>query len=236
MNGYESKMEKKSIKELSLPRRPPKNPIPSLSEGGDCGACVLAGILNISIQEAYDLHCSGDYYGGTPIPKVSSFNFRSMTRTLESLTDDIGFRDTDTPLEHCVVDIPMWTIAQHHEVCGMSFGVSGAMQYSPWCNMVRSMIIGGYYGICQVFDGGHKVLNNLYGTTNHWIMIAGWRYVYIKHTNHEVEGTATGHYEQEILIGNSSNANPQEEWLPADDFLKNWGGFGVLWAKPLDKK
>lgn len=221
------------VKEVSLPRRPPKNPIPSLNDGGDCGACVLAGILNIPIEKAYDLHCSGEYYGGKPIPTVSSFNFHSMSKTLESLTDDLGFHDEGRNLlEHCVTDIPMWMIDQHHEMCGLSFGVSGAMQYSPWCNNVRAMLTGGYYGICQVYDGGHKELTNLYGSTNHWIMIAGWRYVYVKHTDHSSEGNATGHYEQEVLIGNSSNANPQEQWLPADKFLKNWGGFGVLWAKP----
>jgi len=225
----------KIVKEISLSRRPPKNPIPSLNDGGDCGACVLAGILNISIEKAYDLHRSGEYYGGKPIPKVSCFNFHSMIRTLESLTNDLGHKDeSETFLEHCVTDIPLWTIDQLHEISGVSFGVSGAMQYSPWCNMVRAMLAGGYYGICQVYDGGHKVLNNSYGITNHWIMIAGWRYVYVKHTDHKVEGNALGHYEQEILIGNSSNAHPQEQWLPADDFLKFWGGFGVLWAKPTN--
>lgn len=217
------------IKEVSLPHRPPKNPVPSLNMGGDCGACVIAGILNISIQEAYELHCSGEYSGGNPIPKISSFNFHSMIRTLECLTDDLGIKPNPI-LEHCVTDIPMWLVNQHHEISGVSFGVSGAMQYTPWCNMIRAMLTGGYYGICQVFNRGHTELNSLYGTTNHWVMIVGWRYVYIKHSD-----DISGHYEQEVLIGNSANTCPQEEWLPVDKFLKNWGGFGVLWAKPIQQ-
>jgi hypothetical protein len=228
----------KVIKKVVLPNSPPKNPQPSLSEGGDCGACVLAGILGTTVSAAYEFHASGQYYGGKDIPKVSCFNNHSMKRTLESLTDDIGLNKMNghscAPLEHVVTDIPLWLVGQHHDICGMAFGVSASMQSSAWSDYVRAMLSAGYYGICQVYDGGHKVSDESkfrqYGMTNHWVMIAGWQYVYYKG-----ETSNSGHYAPEVGIRNSSHANPDEQWIPIGDFLKYWGGFGVMWALPINK-
>src|SRR5271154_6996719 len=37
-----------------LPNRVKPQPTPDLVQGGDCGACVIGGALNVSIEDVYD--------------------------------------------------------------------------------------------------------------------------------------------------------------------------------------
>ena len=215
------------VKEIVLPRRPPKNPDPSLSPGGDCGACTLAGVLGISVQEAYNLHCSGDYYGGSPIPQVSPFTIYSMRKTLESIVNDWGDEsDKKDLLEHAVTDIPIWPY-DSSLILNAAFGMRSVLMCMGWRNHTRAMLHGGYYGIAQVWHGGTGGTPNLrdYGTTNHWIIIAGHRLVYEK-------TELCGSLREEILVCDSSTAMPLERWIEVLEFLTQWGGFAALWAKP----
>ena len=41
--------------EVVLPRRVIPQPKPGVVEGGDCGGCCIAGLLNIPIERAYEL-------------------------------------------------------------------------------------------------------------------------------------------------------------------------------------
>lgn len=220
------------VKQIILPNRPPKNPIPGIVDGGDCGACVLAGLLGISVPEAYELHCSGEYYGGSPIPKQSTFNYQSMIRTLESLTCDWR-TDKPKPLEHVVTDIPLFPFDYQYKVSGLPFGFPSTMQYNAWQNYARALLSGGYYGIAMVYNNGFKGEIRHYGETDHWVMICGWRNVYIPESDEQRKKSGCiGSYNTELLIGNSAKSSPQEDWVDYGDFLKFWGGFSALWAKP----
>ena len=223
------------LKEITLPRRPPKNREISLNDGGDCGALVLAGLLQLpDAEDAYKLHQSGDYYGGDPIPKVSSFSRQSMVRTLEVLASDTGARggldDIPILLDHVITDIPIWPFgyAKHD----LAFGPRAQFE---WRGYVRALLNGGYYGIAQVKHGGWPKDTPIsqFGLTDHWVMICGWRYCYVPESDPERLKICLGSYHEEFLIGDSSRARPLETWVEANEFQSQWGGFAAIWAKPI---
>jgi hypothetical protein len=226
-----STVTKTSVKEIVLPRRPPKNYEVSLSDGGDCGACAVAGLLQISIEQAYEYHVSGEYLGGKPIPKISAWNRRSLINTLEGMTNDLdGWRALPNLVEHVVSETPLFPFDHPHGILGLPYGLTSWSQFSPWCDYVRAMLNGGYYGLTTVFNNGVTQLDNTYGETNHWVTIVGWRYAFTK--REDLEDKYSGSYSQEVLIANSAKNSPLEEWICAADFLKKWGGFSAIWAKP----
>jgi hypothetical protein len=227
---------KESVKEIVLPRRPPINPTPCINGGGDCGACVVAGVLNITVEQAYEYHVSGNYYGGDPIPKISSWNQNSMRNTLTMLVNDLGgYRETPRLLEHVVDDVPIWPFAFPFQGLGIPYGLAGHRQFDGWVNYVRAMLTGQYYGITTVYNNGFKKTTDdaMFGETDHWITIVGWRYAFVPTEDEERKKISRGHYQQEVLIANSARSSPREEWIDVGEFLKSWGGFGVIWAKPL---
>jgi hypothetical protein len=95
------------------------------------------------------------------------------------------------------------------------------------------MLSGGYYGLTTVFNKGFKGTPDtaMFGETDHWAMIVGWRYARVEDENDDPK-ERHGHWRQEIMIANSAKSSPLEEWLCVGDFLKAWGGFGVFFAKP----
>lgn len=222
------------LKKIVLPRRPIKQPTPCLNSGGDCGALCLAGLLQLpDAESAYRLHRAGDYYGGTPIPQISSFSRQSMVRTLETLTSDTGARGgLDVPifLDHVISDTPIWPFgyAKHD----LSFGMRAQFE---WRDHARALLNGGYYGIAQVKHGGYSLDTPLrdFGTTDHWVMICGWRYVFVPETDVERLKICSGSYQHEFLIGDSSRARPLETWVEGNEFQNRWGGFATIWAKPI---
>jgi hypothetical protein len=224
--------EPQILKSIILPRRPPKNAEVSLNEGGDCGALCLAGLLGLpDAAAAYEYHCPGDYYGGTPIPKIHHFTRDSMVRTLEALVSDSMWRSGPTILDHVISDVPIWPFgyAQHYLCFGMQ-------AQSEWRDYARAMLNGGYYGIAQVKHGGYGENEVNRGHTDHWVMICGWRYVYTPETDPErIKIGSLGSYHEEFLIGDSSRARPLETWVDANEFQERWGGFAAIWARPIGK-
>lgn len=220
----------KILKEITLPRRPVKNRLVSLYSGGDCGACVLAGLLGLpDAEDAYKLHISGEYAGGGKIPQIESFTRQTMQHSLEALQTD--WKITPNLIEHVVSDIPIWPFgyARHNLTFAMR-------PQHEWRDYARALLTGGYYGIAQVMMGGHAPTAPMkdYGLTNHWIMICGWRYCYIPETDPERIKLTTGFYKEEFLIGDSAKSRPLECWVDANDFQNYWGGFAALWAKPIN--
>jgi hypothetical protein len=219
-------------REIVLPRRPPKNYEVSLSPGGDCGACVVAGLLGKTVEEAYELHCTGNYYGGEKIPKIHHWTFDSMKDTLDNLQDKCNgksrcARATPWLLDHAVTDIPIWPFGDtRHYLC---FGMRAQ---SEWRDYAQAMLNGGYYGVAQVKMGGHNPDGPLKNgtTTDHWVLLCGWRYVY-----HREEGKECGHWTEEILVGDSARSQPLERWVDLNDFQNYWGGFQAMWAKPRNE-
>jgi hypothetical protein len=65
-------------------------------------------------------------------------------------------------------------------------------------------------------------------------MICGWRYCYHPETDPERTKLCCGSYSEQFLIGDSAKSRPLESWVEANDFQNYWGGFGALWAKPIE--
>ncbi len=211
---------------IYLPNKVPKNYEQSLNSGGDCGACVIAGLLGISIEQAYEYHKSGTYHGGEPIPKIHSFCRSSMRDTLDNLQPK-----NHGLIEHVVKHAPIFPLAAHKEL-GMPFGLMGNLQFGAWTDYVRAMLSGGYYGIAQVYNNGHNENSlNEHGMTNHWVMIKGWRMQWYRDPKDKTS-TSGGMAIEEICISNSSRNSEHEQWIYVGDFLGLWGGFDAYWAKP----
>lgn len=152
-----------------------------------------------------------------------------MKSTLTLLQNDLGgHRDTPVLVEHAVTEVPFWPMEPwEHQI---AFGMTAYSQFYGWSSYVRAMLSGGYYGITTVFNNGYTGDLLHFGETDHWATIVGWRYAYEKNT--DPERKCLGSYQQEILLANSANNSPLEQWIPIEEFLKTWGGFGAYWVKP----
>ncbi len=205
--------------EVSLPRRPPKNPQPCVVSCGDCGACVIAGLLGITVEDAYELHASG-YYGRGPLdttpakemPKRSAFSYHSMRSTLMAAMYDGKF-------DRAILDTPLWLLGANVEVNG-AFGVSAVLQSIEVRAYWLAMFDAGYYGVGQVvMHGGGPDAG-----VDHWVMLCGFR-------RRAGEGSEIL---EEVLVGDSALSQPQERWIGANTFLRKHGGFMAFFVRPSD--
>jgi hypothetical protein len=208
------------VKSIILTKRPVKQPEVRIVSGGDCGACVLAGLLGCSLKEAYQLHQISEN-----MPKEHPFSIWSMKKTLEMLVPPFHKGEKNS-LVHAVTEIPIWPfdyMLPHNS----AFGLLGMHMFRSWNDNLIAMLHGGYYGITQVHNHGYRDKfgdgEGNYPDTNHWVMICGWRLI--------LEGNR---YDDQILIGNSSSSTDLETWVDVQDFLKYWGGFSCMYAKPID--
>jgi len=100
-----------------------------------------------------------------------------------------------------------------------AFGRPSWLESLPWFMYVRAMIDAGYYGIAEVEYERRGGID-----TNHWVMICGAR------TEGAVNGkTLTG----DVLVSCSARSSGmQDEWVEAGEFLKQRGGYNILFARP----
>jgi hypothetical protein len=137
--------------QVVLPLRVRPQPVPHLNPGGDCGACVLAGLLGLEPAQVYERLCAG---------KVESIGYPEMQRLLRAHPELFDRAVWEAPLGWPVYDIQR------------AFGAPAHLQGSAWFAYVRMAIDAGYYGIANVdFRRG--------GTTgygpDHWVLICGAR-------------------------------------------------------------
>lgn len=209
--------------EYILPRNVPRNPEPHICEGGDCGACVLAGLFDKSLQWAYEQHESGIYHNGEAIPKISSFSLSSMRNTLEGL--DLIYHMTDAYIE---------VSSTYHFQDWYSFGKQNHFNPPEWFDVFRVFLEAGYYRICTVSNNGKGMDENNQlrrHMADHWIMINGIR-AYWKDvsTEYSVGGRRL---ETEIHLSNSAKTSPHSQWVGMKEFLMTWGGMNGFWVKPF---
>lgn len=100
-----------------------------------------------------------------------------------------------------------------------AFGQPGWLHSLSWFNYVRMAIDAGYYGLCTVDfkkQGGPD--------TDHWVLICGAR----------TKGCVTGELiTGEVLVSCSARSSGmKDEWVDVRDFLRDRGGFDVLFVRP----
>lgn len=187
---------------IVLTRRVCPQPVPHLNPGGDCGACVLAGLLEWSIPDVYQRLLGG---------AVEPVNRDDMRRALWSgyslgLVDRIA---DDAPL--------CWEVYDPHR----TFGSPAHLQGGPWFAYVRMALDAGYYGLAEV---DHRRGGPLGQGKDHWVLICGAREV--------PPPPPGGAVAQDVLVSCSSKSTPDEEWVDARAFLRDRGGFNLLLARP----
>lgn len=102
-----------------------------------------------------------------------------------------------------------------------SFGRPAHLEHLPWISYVRMAIDAGYYGLAEVDfargGGGTRV------QTDHWVLIRG-----VRSEGHPVGKVMTG----EVLVSCSARSTGGvDEWVEAVDFLKNRGGYNLLFVR-----
>lgn len=185
-----------------LPRRAVRQPQPCVNAGGDCGACVLAGLLGLgSVSEPYTR------FGHEG--KVAPFDYYAMCAALNQA-------EGEGLLERLVTGHPQWPV---FEALG-AWGAPAWLQSLEWFDYLTMALEAGYYGVTQV-DQSHR--GPLGDGTNHWVLLCGVR---------NLPPAGTGAYTTEVLVSNSAGSSPAEEWVGHNTFLRDWGGFNVFLARP----
>jgi len=193
--------------ETVLTRRVTPQPSPEVHKGGDCGACVLSGLLGKSVPDVYVLFQEG---------KCDSFHWHKMREALWTARS-MGLVD------RIVTDVPMWPGTIPEMVA--SWGMHSGFQCLAWFAYVQMALDAGYYGLAMVDihkKGAHG------GGTNHWVMVCGARTR--REPSEAVPGAAS--IVQEVLVSCSSRTTPDEEWVEVDRFLIERGGFNLHLARP----
>lgn len=204
---------------IELPRQVPRNPEPAIVNGGDCGACCIAGVLGITVEQAYELHLAGCYAGGEPIPQQSTVDVESLYATLEQsgMTDHVleGMFDV-SPLDY---QPPGW----------QAFGRLPHFSFRLHFELYRALLSAGYYRICTVSNGGKGLESGwMCQQTNHWIMVRGARGIWSSPS----PTSGSRRYKTEILLSNSARNQPHAQWADMKHFLQSWGGMVGVWVKP----
>lgn len=195
--------------EIVLPRRVVPQPTPPIVPGGDCGACVLAGVLGLSVAEVY-ARLRG---------KTESIYFGEMGRILR-VCDSQELADG-------AIDEPAFWLPFNGDAGMYSFGIQARDCVRGWVNYLRMALTAGYYGIAHV-DFNRDVASKRGRETNHWVLLAGLRARWAPHAT--VAGART--LVEEVLVSCSARSSPDEEWVDVHDFLRERGGLDLLLVRP----
>ncbi len=188
--------------EIVLPRRVVPQPSPGIADGGDCGACVLAGLLGIDVAAAYAVR-ERDH--GKP------FAYPTMVEALHEA-------DARNLIDRLITDTPHWYLWEGK----MPWGIPSWHRSDAWFAWVRMGLDAGYYAVGQIdMDGRGPVVGQL----NHWVLICGARSYWIE------VGGGCKRGEREVLVSCSARA-PGGKWHNVDAFLRDCGGYNVLLARP----
>lgn len=148
-----------TIDEVVLPLRVVQQTLPPLNPAGDCGACVLAGLLGMTVPEVYAR------YAG----EVRPFDAISMLGAMRTSV-------YDEKADRVIASTPVWVFEQYE--FNADWGILASSQVLAWHDYLRMALEAGFYAVTLVnFDhagaGSH---------VNHWVMLCGARYKTPVHT------------------------------------------------------
>jgi len=207
-------MGSKIITKVVLDRRVIKQPIPQLNDGGDCGACVLGGLLDLGGDSTAQI---GKIYVAFCESEAKSISQPKML----SILGEIKSRGL---VEEFIHNVPIW---QRPDSVSQ-FGSPGWTMASQWYQYIKMAIRAGYYGMAMVTSKGR----GNHAELDHWVMICGFRQREIPnpHTRNSKDPKMREStiITQEILISNSSIKAKDERWIETRDFLKRFGGYNAI--------
>ncbi|MHC4507741.1 MAG: hypothetical protein ACYTAO_02130 [Planctomycetota bacterium] len=190
--------------EVILPRRVVQQPQPPFNADGDCGCCVIAGLLGITVKEVYDRK-----------GEVTPFSWLSLHKV-------VGQAYWDGELDRFIDKVPYWP----NPDALRGFGDPSWLSNLEWFSYVRMGLDAGYYGLMNLnFDGAGPL-----ELSDHFVLIAGARDHEIPHPTMEGASSIT----KELLISDSSTKQPDERWVDHLELLRNHGGFNIMLARPSE--
>jgi hypothetical protein len=195
------------INKIVLPRRVVPQPQLSLSPGGDCAACVLAGIFDKTILEVYEQLYKGA--GGAPS--------RPDTMCALHCAKVLGW------VSRLVTDTPVWPIPDEY----LAFGPAGYLHNLEWFAYATMAMEAGYYGVASVVFNKTGSRGQCPPPTDHLVLLCGVREVPVEVR----EGVRR--IDQQVLVSCSAKTSPDEEWVEVRDFLTNRGGYNAMWVRPV---
>lgn len=191
-----------------LPRRVVSQPIPFIVPGGDCGACVLGGLLGLSVADVYTRYAQDG--------KPASFGHVELHNAL------LQAHYQDGLIDRVVAAVPIWPYALPK--WDVPWGLPAWSQALQWFDYVRMALDGGYYALAGVtFEQGGP-----FAGIDHIVLLCGAREVRIP------IDAGGARIEKEVLVSCSSTKSPDEEWVNVGDFLSKRGGYNVLLARPAE--
>lgn len=197
----------KSLGEKVLPLRSARQPAPAINKGGDCGFCCVAGILQISVGEAYQFFPKKEEDGSGN----RGLSWYGMRELLWSLVTE------HQKLDRIIDRVPFWMAS------------SGLRQFDMHCDNLawfayaRMAIDAGYYGLASIRHDGTGPLVD----SDHWVLFCGARERREPHPT--VQNASV--IKQEILASCSATC-PAGKWVEPREYLRRHGGFNALWVRP----
>jgi hypothetical protein len=188
--------------ETILSRRVVPQPSPGIVPAGDCGACVLAGLLDISPAAAYEL-----VDGRPPRPLA----WPSMELALCHARDR-GLLDRN------VAGVPFWHIYDGYA----AYGAASWNVADHWFEYVLMAADAGYYGVAHIESKGQGPGSG----ADHWVLICGARSHWV-----DTAVAGTKRLETEIFVSCSATC-VVGMWHETERFLRTRGGYNVLLARP----
>ena len=123
-------------------------------------------------------------------------------------------------LSRVMLDVPIWPHAVPSMV--LTWGLTASWQSHPWWGYATTALDAGLYGLACVSAGGAGADS---AGPDHWVLIVGYR------TRCEATGPDSGRLHDELLVSCSAR-HPEGRWIDRNAFLRHWGGFNALWARP----
>ena len=214
-----------------LPRRVIKQPVPHINPGGDCGPCVLGGVLGYDGATGHtNDKCS------SAVAKVLVTYCSSEPASLSHYTmrDALYEAVSREIVEDFIFEPPFWNVDENTA----QFGAEAYAVSNQWFKYISMAIRAGYYGLAMVDSSGRRGGKRGSWGTDHWVMICGFRIRSVpirRLKDHPTMSTATT-IKSEILISNSSNSAKDERWIEADQFLRQFGGYNAILVLPTESE
>lgn len=192
--------------EVVLPRRVKPQPSPALYPAGDCGACVLGGVLDLEVSDVY-----AKFQRDGKIEPFSHMEIKQACYRAQA----------DGRLDRLITDVPRWPAPDSL----IAFGEGSWMRSLEWFQYIRMAIDAGYYALCAVNSEAGGPFHP--ASTDHFVMLVGAR------TREDwPEGQKFGRMHQELLVSCSSTSRPSSGWVAVHDFLRDRGGYNAILARP----
>jgi hypothetical protein len=190
---------------VTLPRRVIQQPMPPLHDEGDCGACVVAGLLGITVEAVYER-------------KGETTPFCWLT--LHKLIGEAYWNDE---LDRLITKVPYWPYGDALR----GFGDPSWHRNLEWFEYVRMGLDAGYYGLMNLNMKGVGP----FAMADHFVMVVGARDHEVPNPNCKGSSMVL----KELCISDSSTRKPDLYWIDHLELLRNHGGYNVMLARPTPK-